>query len=520
MARPSERILSWLWTVLQAHRYPRLAHADVASVLSTYPNLKAKTAVYSYEDGHSALLLCLSGNLSVRFRQAVYQYPVELWVPEDYGECGHGVLCYVVPTASTGQANEQVVVRPGQHVAGDGRVYHPYLHAWNAGAERSSIAVFLAILQDLFAREPPLVARQLSRSLSPRSQQALAKPPLPPKANAQISSQAPRLPPKPGESADPWAGSVRNTYTDGPPPPPLPNEVSRGSHMATSDSIIGSRIPYRQGQSEQQHGHDQYRLQDVDARQHDTSIVARPAPRPNATMVPLRQGPLADPALHSSNYQPSNTLYSPPGLGRRPNVAASVETPDLLSDTVESSLASPLTVGTNVAPPLPPNPERENLLAMLSSSMIALIYDKVQQRQSALVPLRAQQIALQQAVARLDNEKAQLESLDAVLTTNETILRKSLGDCDAVIAASRSLAVPNTDDLLVAPTVVSQQLWNICADEVAIREALWCLQGAISAGRISSVDFIKTTRGLAREAFFKMALGRKIASGMGLNLGI
>ena len=32
-------------------------------------------------------------------------------------------MCYVTPT-------EDMIIRPGQHVAGDGRIYHPYLAHW------------------------------------------------------------------------------------------------------------------------------------------------------------------------------------------------------------------------------------------------------------------------------------------------------------------------------------------------------------------------------------------------------
>lgn len=73
--------------------------------------------------------------------------------------------------------------------------------------------------------------------------------------------------------------------------------------------------------------------------------------------------------------------------------------------------------------------------------------------------------------------------------------------------------------MLVAPTVAATQLWNLQADEAAIREALWCLQRAVGAGRVSSETFIKMTRSLARELFLKMALSRKLARGLGLDVG-
>lgn len=41
----------------------------------------------------------------------------------------------------------------------------------------------------------------------------------------------------------------------------------------------------------------------------------------------------------------------------------------------------------------------------------------------------------------------------------------------------------------------------------------------MGAGRVSSETFIKMTRSLARELFLKMALSRKLARGLGLDVG-
>ena len=156
---------------------------------------------------------------------------------------------------------------------------------------------------------------------------------------------------------------------------------------------------------------------------------------------------------------------------------------------------------------------------MLSQTLVSQVNEKLQQNTAAIAPLRAQNVALQEAHATLNGEITQLQSLDSVLSTNEAILHQSLRDCDSVIEASAKTAEPNIDEVLVAPTVASQQLWNLCAEEAAIREALWCLQRAVDAGRVGGTEFVRLTRGLAREAFLKMALARKLASGLGLDLG-
>jgi len=69
----------------------------------------------------SALLLLLSGTLPVVFRGTTYRFPIALWVPHSYPL--EAPLVYVTPT-------EGMMVRPGQHVDPQGKIYHPYLVGW------------------------------------------------------------------------------------------------------------------------------------------------------------------------------------------------------------------------------------------------------------------------------------------------------------------------------------------------------------------------------------------------------
>jgi hypothetical protein len=109
---------------------------DVAQALSHYSSLSPRTDVYSthiapalllriltwaseaYENGVSALLLHISGTLPVLFRGTTYRFPIALWVPHAYPS--EAPLVYVTPT-------EGMMVRPGQHVDPQGKIYHPYL---------------------------------------------------------------------------------------------------------------------------------------------------------------------------------------------------------------------------------------------------------------------------------------------------------------------------------------------------------------------------------------------------------
>jgi ESCRT-I complex subunit TSG101 len=211
------------------------------------------------------------------------------------------------------------------------------------------------------------------------------------------------------------------------------------------------------------------------------------------------------------NHQPSfqNGPHAQQQLKKQPP-------PDLLSDPFEIALPSnPGSAGP--APPIPPNPEREHLLTAISASLVHQAQQKVDQNMSAIAPLQAQQNALRAAHARLEAEIAQLERLDATLSSNEHILHRSIQDCTTTISEAKSKKQPPIDEVLVAPTLVAQQLWTLTAEEAACREAMYVLQKAVDRGRISGSDFVRQMRGLGRESFLKMVLARKCARGLGLD---
>ncbi len=78
---------------------------------------------------------------------------------------------------------------------------------------------------------------------------------------------------------------------------------------------------------------------------------------------------------------------------------------------------------------------------------------------------------------------------------------------------------PGVDEVLVAPTVVGGQLYELVAEEQAIGDAIFVLGRGLDMGRVGVEGWVKLTRGLARERFLKKALVRKIVRGMGLDEG-
>ena len=172
-------------------------------------------------------MLTLSGTLPVAFRGTTYRFPLKLWVPQAYPQ--EAPIVYVTP-------GQEMVIRPGQHVGVDGRVYHPYLADWTRMWERCSVEELLGFLGQVFEREPPVISRaqqaQYQRPIGqvPQQQQGGAPQP-PPKQRAgsaagQGGDVPPPRPPKPGDEG---VGShqrapSRDVERDGPALPPLPHE--------------------------------------------------------------------------------------------------------------------------------------------------------------------------------------------------------------------------------------------------------------------------------------------------------
>jgi len=87
------------------------------------------------------------------------------------------------------------------------------------------------------------------------------------------------------------------------------------------------------------------------------------------------------------------------------------------------------------------------------------------------------------------------------------------------MASAAQRKPPSVDEVLVAPTVVGGQLYELVAEEQACEDAIFVLGRGLDKGRVGVEGWVRLTRGLARERFLKKALVRKIYGGMGLDVG-
>ncbi|CAN8106338.1 unnamed protein product [Discula destructiva] len=534
-----QHVLNWLYSVLTSEYHDvNRTYNDVAQALSHYPSLLPRTDVHTFPNGSSALLLHLSGTLPVNFRGTTYRFPISLWIPHAYPR--EAPLVYVAPT-------ETMVVRPGQHVDPQGQVYHPYLAGWADFWDKSNTLDFLAILRDIFAKEPPVIARGAGQRPPPPVQPQASPtpppvPPLPQELSARPSSTIHSTPTPNGHPPPPPPKPHQQSPRDGAPPlPPLPPGIARppsqyGSGVQSPVQAQTHRmsrydsappLPPQQPQSPQQQAQPQQYLpagppvshlpyqgpppQGVYQGGPSPPLMSPTDPRRISSFPPQHhpQYSGAPAPIQHQQWQQNPSQIVPPQQQQKPPPP-----PDLMDEPLTLSIPSPPSVP---APPIPPNPEKDALLHQLANTLHQSRMRTRGQNDSSLQGLQAQRTAMLNAMRTMQSEVGALTQLSNLLQNNTSILHDTMRRADEMIQSSARLPEPDIDQLLVAPTVVGNQLYDLVAEERALADAIFVLGRAVERGRVAPAVFAKTTRSLAREWYMKKALVKKIGRGMGLS---
>ncbi|KAI9890631.1 MAG: hypothetical protein M1814_003829 [Vezdaea aestivalis] len=537
MAAVSQKVLNWLYSVLTGSYVDiNRTYNDAARVLSAYSALAPRTEVYTYENGSSALLLQISGSLPVVYRGSNYGFPITLWIPHNYPR--EVPLVYITP-------NLDMTLRPSQYVSSEGRVYHPYLAGWTDFWDKSTILDLLAILRDIFAKEPPVKA-----NITQRSQPYLEStrpPPIPPlpqgldqqssrdmndRAVSVSASQRPQAPPPPppkpfgssihmgGVSSSPLVSSqpLQHSYNV-PQPDPVHSDARlrnfghgrtgsqptfKTSNFPTQQAVMHSPVNTSQSfvtTAASRDPHRQYYRSAEPGFQIWNQVVG--SNTQNAQVLSKWAAPVAS---ARESYQSTQNVYAP-------SHSALQNIPNLLDTPAELTIPQPSNLP---APPVPLNPEKDTLLSALGSRLFQERRNASKQAETSLASLAAQHGAMLNASARLQAETDALRSLKSTLTSNESILKESMRTAEHVMKNAKTSEVPQIDEVLVAPNVVSNQLYDLVAEEQALSDSIFFLAQAMEKGRVGIDVFLKNTRSLAREQFLKKALIAKLANGMGL----
>ncbi|UTT92209.1 hypothetical protein NDA17_004088 [Ustilago hordei] len=246
-----------------------------------------------------------------------------------------------------------------------------------------------------------------------------------------------------------------------------------------------------------------------------TVLLHRPFPGPH----PYQNSPLphggspAPPSAHGS----SNGYLNPPPPG--PITAPKPKGINLLDEDDASSSSTPPTLTSASGPvPPPPRPINPELLALHDR-----VYNKLTSRLSTLSNtlsftnsrLELLSTDLDRGLPAIEDEMSRLRAVRDVCQTTGDRLSISVNEISESIRNLQAREEPDPDSMVLATSIVGNQLVDLVAEDNAIEDTLYHLGRALNAERIDLDRFLKQTRMLAREQFMKRALAMKISDGMG-----
>lgn len=261
MREVPQQVANWLYNVLQPQYVNKqVTYTHIIRFLQLHlegeEKFRVRTLVYTYpESGEQALLLNLTGSLKTEQQIAI---PLEIWIPLRYPYEDGVPIIYVKPEAAKGWA-----LSPGNHVDGQGRVYHPYLSRWYSECNsfnQSSLRAFnllelVNIFRHVFADEQPLYRISIedqTPSLQHVQQLQDGPPPKPSKV-PEYESEANR-------QSTAYGRSIPGVPLKYQGPPPLPHEIKniappphqrQVNDIDLSQDTVNAKIaPYGQSQAQ------------------------------------------------------------------------------------------------------------------------------------------------------------------------------------------------------------------------------------------------------------------------------
>ncbi|KAK7073913.1 hypothetical protein SK128_026677 [Halocaridina rubra] len=121
---------------------------DVMTALHNYRGLSPKLDKFVFNDGSDRELLNLDGTIPVRYKGAVYNIPVCIWLLDNHPLSSP--MVYVKPTPD-------MLIKASRHVDQNGKVYLPYLHEWNPNS--SDLPGLIQIMIMTFSEMPPVYSK-------------------------------------------------------------------------------------------------------------------------------------------------------------------------------------------------------------------------------------------------------------------------------------------------------------------------------------------------------------------------
>ncbi|EIW72790.1 hypothetical protein TREMEDRAFT_24652 [Tremella mesenterica DSM 1558] len=520
----------WLRTVLQPYPSRERILPEVMDVLAQWRTLSVKTEAFTFDTGHTALLLLLHGTLPITYRGATYQIPIHIWVPTEYPRAPP--LVFVVPTAEMG-------IRKSHEVEPGGRVRDIVVEEWWGSWEIKTIGVLLRHLTDLFSLTPPVYARPPDQPKSP----SIATPHRPSSAAGPAAGPSVMTLPSYKPSTNPSAGQytpqspIRQSFIpfspQSPQSPPVPQRPHAGP--SRNDSLPSQMSgPSQQSfmpninpplASSPQPQHPAFSGQSIAAH------ILEPL-RHHTPPIPPRGFTPAHPQINTHSPDHSSQVYHPhdtppptvPSHPQHSPPAHSVPTrkpiADLLSSPLSSTTALPSDSAEKTAPPplppsKPPPPSLLHLHSILLPHLNASLPPLIQSLQTNRNHLLERREDLTSGEPAIRDEMARLLAVKKVCDSTGRKMEDVVARAEERVADLEQRGEVSVDELVCGISIVHNQLIDLVAEDNAIEDTIYHLTRALDAERIDLDRFLKSIRSLAREQYMKRALVERILTGMG-----
>jgi ESCRT-I complex subunit TSG101 len=131
------------------------------------------------------------------------------------------------------------------------------------------------------------------------------------------------------------------------------------------------------------------------------------------------------------------------------------------------------------------------LISKIASALHSRASAAHSQTTSAFSAAAAQREALLRAEAALEREKLELSHQAELCDKDTEILLERIAAAERVIDECRARGPPDVDAVVVAPSVLQNQVYELVTEDMAISDTLYVLGKALDRERISLDVFLK-----------------------------
>lgn len=481
-----DQLLQWLYRVLQPeYKFPILCYQDISLILMAFPTLRPRTRIYLNEFGTQELLLNIHGNLVYKStnnnnsNDQQLSTPIEIWIPLDYPR--RPPIIYVKP-------NENFIIVPNNYIDFSGKFYHPFISNWsnvygsdtsndNVLPKNNRLLKLINIVKDNFKVISPLAPKPQAPKLPDK-----------PDTQSQLSLQ--------DQSSTTSSPQQRQAYINHPVAQLQATNMNYGSSVSLSSassyntSVIGATTLYRSPQPPAQ------------------PLVPPPPPAPPK----LPPTPIAQPG-YSNNT--GNTVYSPTtsnaniitnnNNSNNDNVNSYTNInyyEEELKREQEKKLLNSDQNSTTV-PLLPPNPHKLTIIKTLENKLSEILNKEIKNdiESNIISYILKNQYNLNELSDKYIKTKSSIEYYKKQTLINESLLITKINQLKKILNESNSKneILKNLDKIVVAESVVYNQLYDLITSDESITDTLYYLEKSHDNGSISFDNYLKFSRNLARE---------------------